>query len=348
MRRERTCLYPEDWPKREIEALKRATSRNGLFDAAPAADWSPDMLDRRIRSHGTFLHFALGCGQLKDEVSPALRASGQLLADFIKDLEGRAAPCTVAITLTGMTAMLRIIDPDGDRSQVEAAARYYTRIAKPSRDKRKILVGSSDLYEAGISRMLQFEKEATKDPIAAVASGDALMMMMLAANPVRLKNVVGTRIDVNLLRVASGSYEWRFGKTETKNKERIQAELPASSTIFIDRWLREIRPFLMQDNNHNALWVTTRGQPMSRSTVYLRFCNATEEELRVRINPHAVRHIAATSIAVSMPESVRMIPFILNNDDRTAQKHYNLADNLSASLQYLQSFERRRRQALKS
>jgi hypothetical protein len=94
------------------------------------------------------------------------------------------------------------------------------------------------------------------------------------------------------------------------------------------------------------MWVTSLGDPMSRTTIYTRFCNATEDELGVRINPHAVRHIAATSIAVSMPESVRMIPFILNNSDRVAQEHYNLADGLSASRRYLEGLERRRQQAL--
>jgi hypothetical protein len=85
---------------------------------------------------------------------------------------------------------------------------------------------------------------------------------------------------------------------------------------------------------------------MSRNTVYARLCAATEEEIGMRIYPHAIRHIAATSIAVSMPESVRMIPFILHNDDRTAQEHYNLADQLSASYQYVQRLEVRRQQAI--
>lgn len=46
------------------------------------------------------------------------------------------------------------------------------------------------------------------------------------------------------------------------------------------------------------------------------------------------------------PENVRMIPFILNNDDRAAQEHYNLADQLSASYQYVRGLEVRRQQAM--
>ena len=229
---------------------------------------------------------------------------------------------------------------------MEAAARHYERIAEPSPDKRKIVsVGASELFYAGIARMQRFEKDATSDPIAAVAFEDGLMMTMLACKSVRLRNVHGSRVGVHIVKNRLGIYEWRFSRSETKNRERVQGELAPSATPFIDRWLYEIRPFLLGENDHDSMWVTTRGNPMSRTTLYWRFCNATEEEVGVRINPHAVRHIAATSIAVSMPESVRMIPFILNNDDRTAQEHYNLADQLSASFQYLQRLEQRRQLA---
>jgi hypothetical protein len=338
----RTCLYPPDWPHGERIALDKSLTRRGLFDTSDAVDWSPDTRDRRIRSYGTFLFFAQGRGAVNDGVGPAARASGRLLAEFIDDLKGRVTPTTVAITLAGMAAILRIIDPDGDRTEVEAAARHYERVAEPSPDRRKIAsVGASELFHAGIARMQRFEKEATSDPITAAAFEDGLMMMMLPCKPVRLRNVHGSRVGVHVVKNRLGIYEWRFSRSETKNRERVQGELAPSAAPFIDRWLHEIRPFLLRDNSHDAMWVTTQGKPMSRTTIYWRFCNATEEEVGVRINPHAVRHIAATSIAVSMPESVRMIPFILNNDDRTAQEHYNLADQLSASFQYLQKLEQR-------
>jgi integrase/recombinase XerD len=347
MRKTRTCLYPSDWPRMDREALDRGLGRRGLFDTSDAAHWSTDTLDLNIRGHGTFLFFAQGRGELRTQSSPAARARGQLLIDFINDSKARLQPSALAITLRSMAAMLRVIDPDGDRSEVEAAARYYRRIAKHSRDKRKIVsVGASELYYAGLARMERLEAKAITDPVSGVAFGDGLMMAMLAANPVRLKNVHGSRSGVHVVQTAGGNYECRFSPSETKNRERVQAELPASLTRFIERWLNAVRPFLLGANNHDAMWMTSRGNPMSRPWIYSRFCNATEEELGVRINPHAVRHIAATSIAVSMPASAKIIPFVLHNDARTAQEHYNLADQLSASYQYLRGLEQRRQQAL--
>lgn len=344
MRKARTCLYPSGWPKAEREALEAAIYSVGLFNSSNAAHWSPDTINRRTRSYGTFLHFAHSQGMLHTDVRPIQRASGPLLEDFLEHLEDHHAASGIAIILSGMIAILRVIDPGSDTSILAGIARHYERIALPIRDMRHLLVGASELYDAGIARM-QRAAAAGCDRLAAVRYGDGLTIAMCAAAPVRLKNLQATRVGVHLTRASAGAYEWGFAPSETKNHKRISAQLPTSLEPFLDRWLHEVRPFLLQGQDHDAMWVTTRGEPMSRTTVYWRLCNATERELGVRIYPHAIRHIAATSIAVSMPESVRMIPFILNNDCRTAQEHYNLADELSASVQYLKVFEQRRRQA---
>jgi hypothetical protein len=85
---------------------------------------------------------------------------------------------------------------------------------------------------------------------------------------------------------------------------------------------------------------------MAIDTGYARFCKATREELGVRINPHLVRDIVATGIAVEMPEAVGITPAILDHrSDQTARQHYNLADQLSASARYIAKVEIRRRSA---
>jgi hypothetical protein len=67
---------------------------------------------------------------------------------------------------------------------------------------------------------------AITETASALRFSDGLMMAMLAAKPVRRKNLFGTRIDVNLKRLSSAAYEWHFESHETKTKERISALLP--------------------------------------------------------------------------------------------------------------------------
>jgi hypothetical protein len=85
---------------------------------------------------------------------------------------------------------------------------------------------------------------------------------------------------------------------------------------------------------------------MAIDTGYARFCKAAREELGVRINPHLVRDIVATGIAVEMPEAVAITPAILDHrSDQTARQYYNLADQLSASARYNAKIDSRRRRA---
>jgi integrase/recombinase XerD len=123
--------------------------------------------------------------------------------------------------------------------------------------------------------------------------------------------------------------------------------MPERLTPYIDHWLEHHRALLLAGGQADALWLTFRGTAMGRAAVYERFCSATEQELGVRINPHAVRHIVATGVAIALPEAVQMTPYLLDHrSDRTATEHYNLADGLSASARYLQCLEMRRQRAL--
>jgi integrase/recombinase XerD len=169
---------------------------------------------------------------------------------------------------------------------------------------------------------------------------------MLVAKPVRLRNLVATTIGKNLIKVGD-VYRWTFEAVETKTAEVIDALLPQRLTPYIDRWIGHHRRLLLGPTASDALWISIKGKAMGRAAVYERVCIVTKEELGIRINPHAFRHIVATGVAIAIPEEVRLTPFLLDHrTERTVQEHYNLADSLSASSRYLQRLEIRRRQAL--
>lgn len=103
---------------------------------------------------------------------------------------------------------------------------------------------------------------------------------------------------------------------------------------------------MLNGRKSDALWVTIKGTDMSGETFHSRFCKATEGELNQRINPHAVRKIVATGVAVARPELVKMVGSLLDHSSEVSAAAYNLASQLSASERYLGLLERRRSQAL--
>jgi site-specific recombinase XerC len=239
------------------------------------------------------------------------------------------------------------MDPAGDRSLVLRGLRRQEAIARPRRDKTKYRLAPGDIYEAGLARMDAVERRAScGHTLKALHYSDGLRLAMLVAKPARLRNFAGTKIGENLLKTGD-VYRWTFGAAETKTGEVIDALLPQRLTPYIERWIAHHRRLLLGPGASDALWVSIKGQAMGRAAVYERVCVATTQELGIRINPHAFRHIVATGVAIAMPEEVRLTPFLLDHrTERTVQEHYNLADSLSASSRYLQLLEARRRLAL--
>jgi hypothetical protein len=76
------------------------------------------------------------------------------------------------------------------------ALRRLERMARPSRDLRSRLVAPTTLYEAGIARMERLMQAQDCGPRRrAIRYSDGLRIAMLAAKPVRLKNLAETRLS---------------------------------------------------------------------------------------------------------------------------------------------------------
>jgi integrase/recombinase XerD len=348
MPRIRYALCLEEWPAADRQAWRAAAQDGPLFgDAGRACHWAPITRAQVEKGYGMWLNFLAWRGELDQEAAPSARAIPSRVIDYIRELETRLAPVSVASRLRDLVEAIRVMDPTGDRGPVVRALRRRERTARPSRDKHAGLVAPTDLYEAGLGRMDREDAAAEGDrALRALRYSDGLRMAMLAAKPVRLRNLVGTQLGLNLIK-AGARYVWQFGPHETKTAEAIRAAMPERLTPYIDRWLEHHRALLLAGGQADALWLTYRGTAMGRAAVYERFCSATEHELGVRINPQAVRHIVATGVAIALPEAVQMTPYLLDHrSDRTSTEHYNLADGLSASARYLRCLEMRRQRAL--
>ena len=109
-----------------------------------------------------------------------------------------------------------------------------------------------------------------------------------------------------------------------------------------------MRPNLLADRVSDAMWITSRGTDMAEITLYYRFCMATQEELKRRINPHLTRKIMVTGIVIAAPELVELCPGTL---DHISSKHtreaYDLADDLTANRVVNDIVGRRRAEAIK-
>jgi integrase/recombinase XerD len=184
--------------------------------------------------------------------------------------------------------------------------------------------------------------EATEDrhqtPITAARFRDGLTISLLAARPIRVRNLAAIRIN-HELRIEERGYRLEFMATETKGHRRIDLPLHPALTEYIDLYLRKYRPLLCDQaslaETGEALWVSARATVLSKEVVAQNIAKRTLEYLGVVVRPHQFRRCFATSIAIEDPVHVRAASAILGHaDPSTTEKHYNRAKTLEAGRVY--------------
>jgi integrase/recombinase XerD len=337
------------WPALDQQLWAAAQLPGGLLtDTGLAMHWRPHTLAAIASGYGHWIRFLQVRGELAAAEMPSARITeGRLLA-YVETLSQRVSSITVSSYVRALSEAVRVMVPGVKCELVRRVANRLKRRATPVRDQRHLLVAPSQLMTASICRMKRTRCLAETDPIAARDYGDGLMMAILVSKPVRISNLASMIIGQHINKLAAKNcYEISFEPHETKTAVQIRAELPCGLTGYIDHWFRLLRKH-KQDPKCRAMWMTAKGLPMASDGVYVRFCKVTVEELKVRINPHLVRKIVATGIAIGAPELVTMTPSILDHQSDEMEKDvYNLADSLSASELLLKLLESRRQDAIR-
>ncbi|MGL4439959.1 MAG: tyrosine-type recombinase/integrase, partial [Bosea sp. (in: a-proteobacteria)] len=123
----------------------------------------------------------------------------------------------------------------------------------------------------------------------------------------------------------------KFRAEDTKDKKEHSAPLAKELVEPLRLYLREIRSVLARGRPSPGLWITHHGKAFSADGLASDIEITTARYLGVKLNPHAFRHIAATSIAEVDPEHVGIIKDILGHATLDmAERHYNRASGISS------------------
>jgi integrase/recombinase XerD len=352
-RADRLGPWLEEWPADDRRAMERSfdpsdgcdfVESDDCVDSGLAAHWSDEYRFNNVTAYTYWVRFLRSRGALDPNEAPHERVTRARLNAYAKTL-ARVSLFARLTYIRGIHNILRVIAPKAKPKYLIRLIRLLKRTAEPSRDQRDLLVAPSDMFYAGIDRMQRVMVDSETSIVSAMVFSDGLMMSAIICKALRKRNFVGMLQGRNITRNVMEVYEIRFSAVETKARRRIQAELSAKLTPFIDHWFNKIRPMLLRGRASDAMWITSTGSDMTASTFYKRFCKATKIELGVRINPHLPRKIVATGVAIASPKDVRMVASLL--DQSTDQMEaYNLADNLSASQAHLGFLDERREQAI--
>jgi integrase len=334
-------LVPErDWPEAD-RAAWYAALRPGdpLDEPGRLAGRDADQILKLIAAYGRWLGFLSERGIDWHSAHGIDYFTRENVAPFVARLSADLAPCTVRAYLTELTTVAQALAPDREFDVLKGATRHIWRTAKPVADKRGRLVSSRDLYDLGLDLMHGAEARSTALQTAGTFR-DGLMITLLAARPMRRRNLASIEIDRQLTR--EGDLYWlSFPAEEIKTGRAIEFPLPRALTGPMEQYLTRYRPFLAartgrwKNEPGKALWISSDGSRLKGGRMHRGICERTQERFGRPINPHLFRDAAATSIAIEDPEHVGIVVAILGHSTiKTSERYYNQATGIDAVRRY--------------
>jgi site-specific recombinase XerD len=229
--------------------------------------------------------------------------------------------------------MAKIMGPDEDWSWMNRIASSVRARHKPARPKLHRLVSARSLFGLGLDLMeASADKRTSFD--RSVTYRDGLIIALLAARPLRQRNLAGLIIGRTLVRQTDGWWI-RFQPAETKTADLIELPWPDTLTPNLEQYITEHRARFIHPQSptaSEALWLSKRGNPLTSAGLYQLIVARTREGLGHPINPHLFRDCAATSIAIDDPIHIGIASRLLGHrSGSTTERYYNQARNVEAS-----------------
>lgn len=300
--------------------------------------WSEQTREKYRKGYGRWLTFLIVSGRFDQQLAPGERITPDVVRDYIEVLSGEVSSWTLWGRLAALLAAIKVIDPERDWAWLRRVVRFYESRVVDSRNKLQSLRSAEEIVNWAYNRLDQISNSAPEHHTA-VHYRNALMVGLLIQCPIRLGNLVMIRIDKHLVPHAHG-YSLAFDRTETKTRKPLSVPVPESLAPYIETYLTEHRPLLLQGKDDDHLWITQYGQPMTNKSAHSAITKTTESAFGTPINPHLFRDCAATFVAVNDPKHVGIAaPILGHTDPRTTERHYIQANALEAGRRLRQSVD---------
>ena len=323
-----------EWPEPDRAMWDQVFAEGDILgDRGRGAEWVPSTKESAFYSYAKWLTWLSMNGHLDPTASPLARVTPVLIAAYIEDLQLKAASSTVMHHVLNVLRLAQAYDRCADWRWLRRITNRLKARATPTREKEPRLRSSQQLFEFGLLLMDTASKPVLRHTPEApfIQYRDGLIIALLAARPIRLRNLGSIVIGEHIQKVGS-EYWLRFPATETKTSRPLEFPLPGTLNPYINHYLQRIRSQLLAGSTTQHFWISMGGRPMPDKTLYRRITRRTEAAFGRSISPHLFRDCAATSIAIEDAEHVRITANILGHASlATSERHYNQAHMLAAT-----------------
>lgn len=324
----------EQWPPADRDAWALACRpSHRLIRGGAGAHMKPITLADLARRYGYFLDFLDGSGLLDRHAMAAGQVTPANVAAYLDELRSRVSSVTTYGSIYKLRRASQLLDKDRDFGWLAEYEKDLALLMQP-RSKADRWVLTEVLVECGLTLMTEAEQSTKLSRLRKARQfRDGFMVAMLALHPIRLKNFANLQIGRDFLEI-NGQWWITLPSAATKEGRPDERRIDRIIASALEGYLSTHRSALMkQEKPTNALWLSSNsGGPMTYHAVAAAIERTTRRSIGIGLNPHMFRTAAASTAAIHSGDKPNLATALLHHcDERTAERHYNLASSLSAA-----------------
>lgn len=325
-----------EWPGADQEAWAAACRSGSRFRPGGGASRYAEVSRNDFANrYGAFLGFLRRRGCLDLSAAAAAQVTRAKVDSYLADLNSRVSSITVWNAIYKLRMAARLLDPNADFSWFTEIENDLALLMEP-RSKFDRVVLSERLVEAGLTLIAEAEQYAKSPLQRAKGIRNGLLIALLAASPIRVKNY--TALDVGTtFKEVDGTWWITVPWRETKTSGGEERPVPDYLNRAIDLYVSQSRPILIGKRAPtSALWISLRtGQRFTTKNLGTLISKITFQTIGVDVSPHLFRTAAATTLAVHVGNKPHLASALLgHSDERVTEDHYKRASTIQAVLQY--------------
>jgi integrase/recombinase XerC len=342
-----------DWPAADKAGWSTASRATDPLNPniGYANRWKPSTRKLIETGYGHFLAWLARSGRLDSSTTASHRVNRDVVTGYWKAQQNAdLAPHTIAGRMQQLGNALQAIEPDHDWQWVTRGAFRLQSAAMPVHDITKRMQPAHDVLALGHDMMSAAENDRFRTAAdRATLYRDGLIICMLVLSLVRLANLTSITIGQHL-RWRGERWWLSFGPAAVKGGKRVEVLFPKQLTTPLARYIDVHRKVLLSCTRKSlpptdALWISQHGTHMTSSAVALQIKARTKEAFGAAINPHAFRHIGATTIATAnSTQSTDIMNVLGHKSIATSEKYYNKAKVVDATQRLQETVDAKRRQ----
>ena len=295
---------------------------------------SPRSIEAAAQSYGRFCQILEENSLLEPEIGPSERVTYEHVALFVEELRlAGNSDNTIKTRLMTLASAMHILAPGENFYWITRPAGIPLDELLKQIPKEIFVPSSKTLFEWGLELMttrplpvMGFKRlETCRD------YRNGLIIALLACRAPRLGSLAQMKLEKNLYK-SKGEYWVRLESMIVKNRRELHYSLPAALTPYIDRYLAEIRPLLLDPASTNAVWGNGDGGVYTYRAIGTMIFRKSAEKFRQTFGAHRFRHSFASTLATLDPRNPGVAAAVLGISEAVLNEHYRRGRQADAAL----------------